>query len=211
MFLISRSLNWLVLFIYSHSSGLHSHYFTNASKLTLRNLFQIGHHQTAKSSALHMMTSSNGHMFLFTGPLWGEATGHQWISLKLILNKRLSKQSICWWFETQLRPVWRHCNVTHSNSNVFVISSLCCWRKCLESIPNIREYINYHCMIIKQPCVKRIILVIVSNDKCTESYLLRIFTVRRRVVKYFWFCIDLLLLDYFLCLHLACSEYCLYW
>ena len=115
VFLIARSLNWLVLFIYSHSSGWHSHYFTSASKLTLRNLFQIGHHQTAKSPALYMMTSSNGHMFLFTGPLWGEATGHQWIPLKRIPNKRLSKQSICWWFETQLRPVWRHCNVTHSN------------------------------------------------------------------------------------------------
>ena len=119
VFLISRSLNWLALFIYSHSSGLHSHYFTSASKLTLRNLIQIGHHQTAKSPALYMMTSSNGHMFLFTGPLWGEATGHQWIPLKRIPNKRLSKQSICWWFKTQLRPVWRHCNVTYSNSNVF--------------------------------------------------------------------------------------------
>ena len=27
----------------------------------------------------HMMTSSNGNIFCFTGPLWGESTSHQWI------------------------------------------------------------------------------------------------------------------------------------
>ena len=33
----------------------------------------------------------------------------------LRLNKRLSKQSWSWWFETPSRPLWRHCNdhVTH--------------------------------------------------------------------------------------------------
>ena len=29
----------------------------------------------------------------------------------LPLNKRLSKQSLGWWFETLSRPLWRHCNV----------------------------------------------------------------------------------------------------
>ena len=29
----------------------------------------------------------------------------------LCLNKRLSKQSRGWWFETPSRPLWRHCNV----------------------------------------------------------------------------------------------------
>ena len=28
----------------------------------------------------------------------------------LRLNKRLSKQSWGWWFDTSLRPLWRHCN-----------------------------------------------------------------------------------------------------
>ena len=28
----------------------------------------------------------------------------------LLLNKRLSKQSWGWWFETPLPPLWRHCN-----------------------------------------------------------------------------------------------------
>ena len=32
------------------------------------------------------------------------------IFFDLRLNKRLSKQSWGWWFETPLRPLWRHCN-----------------------------------------------------------------------------------------------------
>ena len=32
----------------------------------------------------------------------------------LRLNKRLSKQSWGWWFETLLRPLWHHCNVYFS-------------------------------------------------------------------------------------------------
>ena len=67
-----------------------------------------------------MMTSSNGNIFCVTGPLCGEFTGHRGISLTkasdaelffdLCLNKRLSKQSWGWWFETPSRSLWRHCN-----------------------------------------------------------------------------------------------------
>ena len=70
------------------------------------------------------MTSSNGNIFRVTGPLCGEFTGHRWIpltkgqwrgalmfSLICALNKRLSKQSWTWWFETPSRLSWRHCNV----------------------------------------------------------------------------------------------------
>ena len=32
----------------------------------------------------------------------------------LHLNKRLSKQSLSWWFETTSCPLWRHCNVLQS-------------------------------------------------------------------------------------------------
>ena len=31
----------------------------------------------------------------------------------LHLNKRLGKQSWCWWFETPSRSLWRHCNDQH--------------------------------------------------------------------------------------------------
>ena len=35
----------------------------------------------------------------------------------LCLNKRLSKQSWGWWFETLSRPLWRHCNVMRKLEN----------------------------------------------------------------------------------------------
>ena len=37
---------------------------------------------------------------------------HVFSFLDLRLNKRLSKQSWGWWFETPSRPLWHHCNVT---------------------------------------------------------------------------------------------------
>ena len=55
---------------------------------------------------LTMMTSSNGNIFLVTGPLCGEFTGDRWIPctkasdagfdvfFDLRMNKRLSKQSL---------------------------------------------------------------------------------------------------------------------
>ena len=69
------------------------------------------------------MTSSNGNIFRVTGHLCGEFTGPRWIPrtkasdaelndvfFDLHLNKRLSKQSWGWWFETLLRALWRHSN-----------------------------------------------------------------------------------------------------
>ena len=62
------------------------------------------------------MTSSNGNIFRVTGPLCGAFACHRWIALTkasdaelwcfllsapdLCLNKRLSKRSGCWWFES---------------------------------------------------------------------------------------------------------------
>ena len=69
-----------------------------------------------------MTTSSNGNILRVTSHLCGEFTGPRWISGKrpvtrsfnvlvdLRLNKRLSKQSRGWWFETLSHPLWRHCN-----------------------------------------------------------------------------------------------------
>ena len=70
-----------------------------------------------------MMTSSNGHIFRVTGPLCGEFTGPGEfptqrpltrsfdVFFDLCLNKRLSKQTWGWWFETPPWSLWRHCNV----------------------------------------------------------------------------------------------------
>ena len=76
------------------------------------------------------MTSSNGNIFRVTGHLCGEFTGLRWIPAQrpvtrsfnvfvdLRLNKRLSKQSWGWWFETLSRPLWRHCNGMHISWDV---------------------------------------------------------------------------------------------
>ena len=76
----------------------------------------------------YMMTSSNGNIFRVTGHLCGEFTGNSPVPgefpaqrsvtrsfdvfFDLRLNKRLSKQSWGWWFETLSCPLWRHCNET---------------------------------------------------------------------------------------------------
>ena len=79
----------------------------------------------------NMMTSSNGNLFRVTGHLCGEFTGPRWIPrtkasdaelwcfFYLRLNKRLSKQSWGWWFQTLSRPLWRH-----RNKDVFLCDPL---------------------------------------------------------------------------------------
>ena len=69
-----------------------------------------------------MMTSSNGNIFRVTGHLCGNSpvpgeflaqrpvTRSFDVFCDLRLNKRLSKHSWGWWFETLSRSLWRHCN-----------------------------------------------------------------------------------------------------
>ena len=69
------------------------------------------------------MTSSNGNIFRVTGlcagnsPVTGEFPSQRPVTQRfdvffdLRLNKRLSKQSRGWWFETPSHSLWRHCNV----------------------------------------------------------------------------------------------------
>ena len=69
-----------------------------------------------------MVTSSNGNIFRITGPLCGESTGLGEfptqrpvtqsfdVFFDMRLNKRLSKHSRCWWFETPSWSLWRQCN-----------------------------------------------------------------------------------------------------
>ena len=90
-----------------------------------------------------MMTSSNGNPLRVTGHLCGEFTGPGEfpaqrpvtqsfdVFFDLRQNKRLSKQSWGWWFETPSRPLWRHCNEhfhtytqTHKGSVMLNASSL---------------------------------------------------------------------------------------
>ena len=62
-----------------------------------------------------MMTSSNGNIYWpfvrgIHRPLQKPLTRSFDVFFNLRLNKRLSKQSWGWWFETPPRPIWRHCN-----------------------------------------------------------------------------------------------------
>ena len=78
-----------------------------------------------------MMTSSNGNIFRVTGPLCGEFTGPGEfptqrpvtrrsfdVFFDVHLNKRLSKHSSGWWFETLSWSLWRHHNGFNSQQYV---------------------------------------------------------------------------------------------
>ena len=43
-------------------------------------------------------------------PHKGQGRGALIFSFDLLMNKRLSKRWRGWWFQTQSRPLWRHCN-----------------------------------------------------------------------------------------------------
>ena len=72
------------------------------------------------------VSRSNGNIFRITGhlcgntPVTGEFSVQRPVTqsfdvfFDLRLNKRLSKQWWCRWFETSPRPLWRHCNVVFS-------------------------------------------------------------------------------------------------
>ena len=68
----------------------------------------------AHGLALCMMTSSNGNIFRVAGtgefPTQRPVTRSFDVYFDLRPNKRLSKKSWGWWFETQSRPLWRHLN-----------------------------------------------------------------------------------------------------
>ena len=57
------------------------------------------------------------HRPLVNYPHKGQWCGSLMFSLICALNKRLSKQSWGWWFETPSRPLWRHCNVMRSHDD----------------------------------------------------------------------------------------------
>ena len=102
----------------SHSYGTTAHYeYKNTQRFSVIEIKTL-------VSKFDMMTSSSGNIFGVTSLLCGEFTCHRWIPRKKVsdaelwfffdlrLNKRLSKQSQGWWFETPPRSLWRHCNDT---------------------------------------------------------------------------------------------------
>ena len=90
-----------------------------------------------------MMTSSNGNIFPVAGHLCSSVTGEFPaqrpvtrsfdVFVDLHLNKRLSKQSWDWWFETPVRPLRRHCNGCKPlASSQAMLTTLVFW-KCNEA------------------------------------------------------------------------------
>ena len=53
------------------------------------------------------------HQMEIFSPLLAFCVGSFDVFFHLCLNKRLSKQSWGWWFETPLRSLWRHLNVSY--------------------------------------------------------------------------------------------------
>ena len=97
-------------------------------------------HQMETFSALLALCAGNSPV---TGefPAQSPVTRSFDVSFDLNLNKRLSKQSLGWWFQTPSRPLWRHRNVhlisikysslrqnmmTSSNGNSFRVTGHLC-------------------------------------------------------------------------------------
>ena len=84
-----------------------------------------------------MMTSSNRNIFRITGPCAGNSpvtgkflaqrpvTRSFDVLFYLRLNKRLSKQWWCWWFETPSHPLLRHCNGQRIISYLVICHDAC--------------------------------------------------------------------------------------
>ena len=113
-----------MVFCYDQSLAIHTRELVdNTTALLQLHLSPrpINYELVISSSVYFMMTSSNGDIFRVTGLLCGEFTGefpsqrpvtrNFDVFIDLYLNKRLTKQSRRWWFETLSRPLWRHCNV----------------------------------------------------------------------------------------------------
>ena len=118
------------------------------------------------------MTSSNGNIFRVTGHLCGEFTGPGEfptqrpvtrsfdVYFDLRPNKRLSKQSWGWWFETQSRPLWRH---RYDNSSKFyhivgcTFCSIWVYKLCpISKLPS--KFLTVYCKI----CILQAFLFVIT-------------------------------------------------
>ena len=140
--------------------------------------------------AMFMMTSSNGDIFHVTGHLWWEFTGPGEfpaqrpvtrafdVFFDLRPNKRLSKQSWSWWFETPSRPLWRHRNASDSFHNSLGLWGHCYWTPKLHLFWNFL-YISFEILILISSLISLIQLLI--------SLCMSIFSFWYHWL-YYWYC-----------------------
>ena len=122
------------------------------------------------------MTSSNGNIFRVTGPLCGEFTGPGEfpaqrpvtrsfdVFFDLRPNKRLSKQSRGWWFETPSWSLWRQCNVGRQHWFSHGLKAFCEAMTCSTTEQTAKLHLSYETHIMS-----RIIIASVGQLKI-KSY-----------------------------------------
>ena len=83
----------------------------------------------------------------------GKWRGALMFSLICALNKRFSKQSWGWWFETPLRSLWRHFNVSYVRS--WQIVFWCVARESTHVTCQLIEMVSLSKPAITHPCIHR--------------------------------------------------------
>ena len=98
-------------------------------------------HQMETSSALLAICAGNS-------PVTGEFSTQRPVTRSFDVfflrpNKRLSKQSWGWWFETPSRPLWRHCNVKAKIHSVYGFTrSTPWWHRQMETFPRYWPFVR---------------------------------------------------------------------
>ena len=143
---------------------------TRPSAITMLTLSWLLPHEPYYANYIYcMMTSSYGNIFRVTGPLCGEFTGDRWqwpvtrsfdVLFDLRLNKRLSKQSGGWWFETSSHPLWRHCNGAGIKQTIEVRGWL---TRCFFVIPGLSSHNNLEILKVSRYDIGRATKVLTGN------------------------------------------------
>ena len=140
----------------------------------------------------HQMETFSALLVLYAGnsPVTGEFPAQRPVTrsfdvfFDLRLNKRLSKQSWGWWFETPSCPLWRHCNGLGFQGGAYAVPVLL---QCL------RDVISYQCRnSVVVGC-----LILMYNSGICESFPSKITTRRQhqqkaKPCKYSWCYLNIL-------------------
>ena len=94
-------------------------------------------------------------------PHEGQWCGAFAVFFDLHLNKRLSKQSRRWWFETPSRPLWRHCNDSICNYHQMKATRSDWW---IVSIGSGKDLVPLGTKPLPEPVLTQICIVIWHHE-----------------------------------------------